>query len=713
MNARQLPESHDLPSAVAAEAAGAGASALWARMVNESPVGIAVIGPDGGYHSVNPAYARMYGYSQADMPGRPFTIVVQQADRPHVLARHQTFIAEGGEMRGERRVVRRDGTTFDVLVESVRLLSPDGQASRLVYVIDITARRQAELALRRAERFASSVLDDLSALVGVLDEAGTVVNVNRAWRDFQQAHPEVPGFAPLGGNYRAACLGMSPVPAAGNGGLADALGEVLQGRLAKLGFEHACTAGGQQRWFLTHVSRIEGSEPPRVVVAHDDITAVRLAGEQVGRSEALLRELAASIPGALFRLELVPPAEWRFTYLSPGVLALYGVSPERACNDRKVLLNSVLAEDRPGHDVSVLEAFASRGPWEHEYRIRSADGTVKWIHAKATPKPGEGGSVVWTGMLTDVSERKRMDAVLQASEATYRTLFETVPQGIVYHDRAGRITAANPAAQRILGLTLDQLQGRTPIDPLWQAVHEDGSPFPGEQHPAAVTLATAQPVRDVVMGLQVPGRGTVWLLVDATPLFEGGALQSVYASFEDITQRVQLSNELRRQASTDELTGAANRRSLIARLQQEFDRFRRHPEMRCSVLAMDLDHFKRINDSFGHAAGDALLAHVAQLMRQQVRLVDLLGRSGGEEFLLLLPDTDLDAAAVLAERLRERVASSRLDHAGISLTITVSVGVAVMRAGDTSADDVLARADRALYEAKSGGRNTVRCAPPG
>ena len=213
------------------------------------------------------------------------------------------------------------------------------------------------------------------------------------------------------------------------------------------------------------------------------------------------------------------------------------------------------------------------------------------------------------------------------------------------------------------------------------------------------------------MGVQVPGRGTVWLLVDSTPLFRDGALESVYASFEDITQRVQLSNELRRQASTDELTGAANRRSLIARLQQEFDRFRRHPDTRCCVLAMDLDHFKRVNDTHGHAAGDAMLAHVAQLMRQQIRLVDLLGRSGGEEFLLLLPDTDLDAAAVLAERLRERVAAARLAHGEVTLGITLSIGVAVMAAGDASADDVLARADRALYDAKNAGRNAVRCAP--
>ncbi len=711
MSARQLPEYH-APATIDAEESSANLPmASWSQVVNASPVGIAVIGPDGSYRSVNPAYARLYGYSQADMPGRPFTMVFPPDDRLRALARHQAFIGGADELRGESRVVHRDGTVFDVLVESVRLLSGDSQPCRLVYVVDITARRQVELALRRAERFSSSVLDGLSAQVCVLDENGIIVNVNRAWREFAASNGVAAGEACTGSSYLEACTAAPSLHGGSEPAFELQLREVLAGRLANFQFEYTCHSADQRRWFVARVARIEGIEPPRIVVAHDDITAVRLAIEQVGRSEALLRELAASIPGTLFRLELAPPADWRFTYLSPGVQALYGVTPEQACNDRKALHHSVLLEDRPAHDASIREAFARRGPWEHEFRIRSADGSVRWIHAKASPKPGEAGSVVWTGLLTDVSERKRLDAVLQASEATYRTLFETVPQGIVYHDRAGRITAANPAAQRILGLTLDQLQGRTPIDPHWQAIHEDGSAFPGEHHPAAVTLATAQPVRDVVMGVQVPGRGTVWLLVDATPLLKDGALESVYASFEDITQRVQLSNELRRQASTDELTGAANRRSLIARLQQEFDRSRRHPETRCSVLAMDLDHFKQVNDTHGHAAGDAMLAHVAQLMRQRIRLVDMLGRSGGEEFLLLLPDTDLPAAAVLAERLRDRVASARLSHGATTLAITVSIGVAVMQEGDVSADDVLARADRALYDAKNAGRNTVRCAP--
>ena len=217
------------------------------------------------------------------------------------------------------------------------------------------------------------------------------------------------------------------------------------------------------------------------------------------------------------------------------------------------------------------------------------------------------------------------------------------------------------------------------------------------------------------MGVQAPGRGCTWLLVNATPVLRGGAVQEVYSSFEDITERVLLSQELKLQASTDYLTGAANRRSLMQRLALEYERVQRLPAHRCALLAVDLDLFKLVNDRHGHAAGDAVLQHVAGLMRRLTRQHDLVARSGGEEFTLLLPDTGPDEAAALAERLRAGLQAQPTRHAGpdgeVALPVTVSVGVSLILPGDASLDAVLARADAALYQAKAGGRNQVCVAP--
>jgi diguanylate cyclase (GGDEF)-like protein/PAS domain S-box-containing protein len=486
------------------------------------------------------------------------------------------------------------------------------------------------------------------------------------------------------------------------------LREVLEGKRLRFELEYPCHPPGGQRWFLARVSRIEGSRPAQVVVAHDDVTPLQQAKETLRRSEGLLLDLAASIPGALFRMARRCGGHWGFVYVSPGIETLYEVSPERACRDPAALRDRVLAEDLPGLYAAIRQAHSEGNALELEFRILTRSGQVKWIQAKARLKPGEDDQPMWTGVLTDISERKQMETALRDNEQTYRTLFETVPQGVIYQDAQGRITSGNPAASRILGLTLDQLQGRTSVDPRWRALHEDGSLFAGEDHPAMVALRTGRPVNGVVMGVAVPDRGYVWINVNATPLFGHGRLEQVYTTFEDITQRVLLSHELRQQASTDYLTGVANRRSLMERLNTEYRRIQRHPEVQCSVLALDLDHFKRVNDTWGHAAGDAMLVHLARLMRKGKRELDMVARSGGEEFTLLLPDTATDEAQAFADRLRRRVEDTPLQRGEHRIGITVSIGVSAMRSCDASADAVLVRADSALYEAKNAGRNAVR-----
>ncbi len=178
----------------------------------------------------------------------------------------------------------------------------------------------------------------------------------------------------------------------------------------------------------------------------------------------------------------------------------------------------------------------------------------------------------------------------------------------------------------------------------------------------------------------------------------------------DITQRKRLEAELRELASTDELTGLANRRQFMQRLEEELERLRRQTTRAACVLMLDLDHFKRVNDQHGHAAGDRLLQHFAQLLRQELRSVDTPARMGGEEFAVILPGTDLAAAQGIAQRICERLAAQPFHAGAQQLNVTVSVGVAALDAADLSADAVLARADAALYRAKAGGRNRVELA---
>lgn len=169
-----------------------------------------------------------------------------------------------------------------------------------------------------------------------------------------------------------------------------------------------------------------------------------------------------------------------------------------------------------------------------------------------------------------------------------------------------------------------------------------------------------------------------------------------------------LSRRFDRAAALDYLTGALNRRSLAAAGDRAVAAARRHPEGgHCAVLMADLDHFKRVNDRFGQAVGDRLLQHAAQLMNDGARQGDLLGRWGGEEFAMLLEGAGPEAARNAAERLRSALEQQPLRHDGEAVPITVSVGLALLQPTDRDFDDLLRRADRAMLQAKSAGRNQV------
>ncbi|WP_164730524.1 sensor domain-containing diguanylate cyclase [Pelagibacterium montanilacus] len=181
---------------------------------------------------------------------------------------------------------------------------------------------------------------------------------------------------------------------------------------------------------------------------------------------------------------------------------------------------------------------------------------------------------------------------------------------------------------------------------------------------------------------------------------------------QDITTRKLLEFDLKKLAETDELTGLKNRRRFLAAANKALERLKRF-DAPASLFIIDLDNFKTINDTHGHAVGDGALCHAAERFKRAIRRRDLLARIGGEEFAVLLPDEDECGAMMVAERLRTLIAASPLSDKSGPIGLTVSVGVTSLRKGDQSADDALGRADRALYRAKDEGRNRVRASTMG
>jgi PAS domain S-box-containing protein len=183
-----------------------------------------------------------------------------------------------------------------------------------------------------------------------------------------------------------------------------------------------------------------------------------------------------------------------------------------------------------------------------ETRHHRKDGTVFDVELSVNRVVVAGKTLLFC-VSRDITERRQAEEALKESEAKHRILFETMAQGVVYQNTEGLITSVNSAAERILGLTLDQMIGRTSMDPHWKAIHEDGSDFPGDTHPSMLALKTGKPIMNVVMGVFNPGLNKhVWININAIPHFRNGGSKpyQVYTTFEDITERKQAEEALRR-----------------------------------------------------------------------------------------------------------------------------------------------------------------------
>ena len=289
-------------------------------------------------------------------------------------------------------------------------------------------------------------------------------------------------------------------------------------------------------------------------------------------------------------------------------------------------------------------------------------------------------------------------------------------------DSSGVLLQANAGFLRLLGIGAAHAPGadvkRFFIQPafvdLAVRTHEQGSAYRG-----LLTLGEAA-------GQTRTLRGRVWRNGSELRLlaeFDVEELERVTERALELNDELNLSQRALAQANlmlkqreakileaslTDALTGAGNRRKLDQSLAAEISRVRRAGGGLSAVMA-DLDFFKRVNDRYGHGAGDAVLARFAAIMRAQTRLTDQVARYGGEEFVVLLPHADLASAAAFAERTRSLLASEKISP--VTEPITASFGVASLRPDDT-ADSLLNRADQALYRAKSSGRNRVETEPP-
>jgi len=411
--------------------------------------------------------------------------------------------------------------------------------------------------------------------------------------------------------------------------------------------------------------------------------------------------LLESIERVVYRLDLV---SGRFEYISGAASSLFGLTPESVRDAGMELVGRhMLPGDYEAALAKIAAAAASR-PGQRtslvvHYRLTGNDGRVRHCHDSMTIEVDPAGKpLAIFGVAVDVSERLQAEAAMHEREAQFRATMEAAQVGIfLLQDALFRY--ANPFMLKMFGYAEDELIGRLgPLDLILPEFHA----MVREQMRRRAAGEQGEPYE--IAGRRKDGSSFPIMILGSPATYDGHPAS--VGTVLDISAQKEAEQRARELADFDPLTGLPNRRLLRDRCTQLLAAAERK-EGKLALIFLDLDHFKRVNDSLGHSVGDELLCAVAQRLSTIVRKIDTLARLGGDEFIIALPGIHASAAADVAGRLIEACASPFL-VAGHELTITPSLGISLYPVDGRDFETLLRNADAAMYKAKDAGRNAFR-----
>ena len=409
--------------------------------------------------------------------------------------------------------------------------------------------------------------------------------------------------------------------------------------------------------------------------------------------------------------------------LEAGLISTHLPGKGRGALVGQPFIRFIFPRDRNIYYRCHKELFETGAPKVCEVRIAKDDASHFWAQLEATVAMVPGRAPVCRVVMSDITERKQAEEGLLVSEERFRSLFHGVPAVAVHgYGPDGRIQYWNQASERLYGYTAQEAIGRNVLDLI---IPPDMQEVVGQAIRQMAGTGQALPASEQSLVRKDGSRVAVFS--SHTIVQIPGCALELFCIDIDLTERKRTEDELRRAkeslqvanrelekafareqqlAYTDALTGVNNYRCLIELATHEFDvavRYQ-HP---LSVMMFDLDYFKQVNDTFGHAMGDRILERVVQVACAELRSADKIGRYGGDEFIIVLPVTTAQQAYPLAERIRAGVAAIRLPTPQGNAAVTLSIGIAetIHMPHDDAIEHVINRADEAMYAAKKAGRN--------
>ncbi|HSG22412.1 MAG TPA: EAL domain-containing protein [Azonexus sp.] len=423
-------------------------------------------------------------------------------------------------------------------------------------------------------------------------------------------------------------------------------------------------------------------------------------------SEQVLKVLVRNLDGMLFRCAI--DADWTIHFVSAGCRELTGYYPAELERSQRISLEALIhPEDRHSVRQAIMMAVNSGTHYRIEYHITCRDGAEKWVLERGTCVFDELGGRVLEGFIEDITERVVGQLRLAEAEMRFRSVFEKSVVGMFQSTGDGHYLAANQALAELYGYgNPDELIAE--VSDIAHRLYVDSS----RRDAFSADIQRKGVVRDFESEVYCRDGRRIWISENAhAVLSPAGALLYYEGTVEDITERRQHQAELEYQATHDPLTGLPNRNLLQDRLNQAMGSSRRSGRQ-VAVAFVDLDNFKVINDSLGHAVGDRLLQTIAGRLCHSLREIDTVARYGGDEFVLILADQSTvgDLAQTLGRILQSIAEPVLLD--GHDLRVSASIGVTVYPDDGEDFTALLSQADVAMYHAKAAGRGQFQFYTP-
>jgi diguanylate cyclase (GGDEF)-like protein/PAS domain S-box-containing protein len=577
------------------------------------------------------------------------------------------------------RLLFPDGRIKHIEAHGQTTFAEDGRPLRTVGTVqDVTERRLAEAELARELASTRTMLATMTDGYIRADMHGVILDTN-------------PAYCRMLGRTREEILGRNiadfKVP-----GTAAEVPQRIEGILAS----------GQMRFPTRHrhkdgsVVEIEASavalahaQPPQLYAFFRDVTQER-------RSETHYKELVNRIPAGVFRYRRVG-GNGHFEYLSQRLCELLALDLAEVMANPDLVFARLHREDAAEFSALREQSRRSGEPFVWEGRLRNLD-PPRWVRVEAGASVEDNGELVWHGIVTDVTVRQQLLERLRLDSAVITSTFES----IMVTELDGTIISVNPAFCEITGYQPDEVIGRKPS--LLKSGRQDEAFYQGMYR----ALREVGHWQGQLWNRRKSGEIYPELLNISVVRDNEGRPTHYVGVATDISQIKRSEEQLVHLAHHDALTGMPNRLLLGLRIEHALEQARR-ARSELAVLFLDLDRFKNVNDSLGHAVGDQLLLAAASRLRSVLREQDTLGRLGGDEFLVLLESVENSmAAAKVAEHLLAALARPFHLPSGHELYIQASIGICLYPADGDRGDILIRNADTAMFRAKESGRNNYQ-----